>query len=61
MWHLINVDSDGIIMKKMMKMVMMVIITLVMIILMMVMSQKVFWKCVLLKIELVVRQTQFMT
>lgn len=53
MWHLINVDSDGIIMKKMMKMVM--------IILMMVMSQKVFWKCVLLKTELVVRQTQFMT
>lgn len=42
MWHLINVDSDGIKMKKMMKMVMTVIITLVMIILMMVTSQKVF-------------------
>lgn len=61
MWHLINVDSDGIKMKKMMKMVMTVIITLVMIILMMVTSQKVFWKCLCLETELVVRHTQFMT
>lgn len=61
MWHLINVDSDGIRMKKTMKMVMMVIITLVTIILMMTVGQKVFWKCLLLETELVLRHTQFVT
>lgn len=56
MWHLINVDSDGIRMKTTM-----VIITLVTIILMMTIGQKVFWKCLLLETELVLRHTQFVT